>query len=333
LSKLRDSIVAGLVLLAGRGRRKPRKDALRTVPKLDPNPGAETWAILLFFFAALCAVAFIVVYAIDSLPRHTQLLGLSLGLCLLSIAAALIITAHKLIVTEELVEPYSPEEHPNEQELIAQVVEESGDRLTRKRLFKLGIAAAGGTLGLAAITPALSFGPFLETKYFLGTPWRKGRRLVDDKGKPYKATDIEADNFYTAFPERIPDQDKEELGAALVLVRLPVDSLRLPPELKGYDAGGIVAYSKIWTHAGCAISLYRAPLFQPDEPRPALDCPCHYSTFNPADGGSVMFGPAGRKLPMLPLSVDAKGFLRAKGNFDGEVGPSWWGSRIWKPNP
>jgi hypothetical protein len=34
---------------------------------------------------------------------------------------------------------------------------------------------------------------------------------------------------------------------------------------------------------------------------------------------------------MLPLEVDGKGFLRAKGNFDGEVGPTWWGSRIWGP--
>ena len=72
-----------------------------------------------------------------------------------------------------------------------------------------------------------------------------------------------------------------------MLVRLPPDRLRLPPELRGYDANGIVAYSKICTHAGCAISLYRAPLFQPDEPRPALVCPCHYSTFDPSDGGSV----------------------------------------------
>ena len=79
--------------------------------------------------------------------------------------------------------------------------------------------------------------------------------------------------------------------------------------------------------------MYRAPLFTPDEPRPALVCPCHYSTFDPADGGSVTFGPAGRRLPMLPIGIDAKGYLRAKGNFDDEIGPTWWGTRIWRPNP
>jgi ubiquinol-cytochrome c reductase iron-sulfur subunit len=110
-----------------------------------------------------------------------------------------------------------------------------------------------------------------------------------------------------------------------------VQSLRLPQSRAGYDAQGIVAYSKICTHAACAISLYRAPLFQPDEPRPALVCPCHYSTFDPADGGSVTFGPAGRALPMLPLAVDGRGYLRAKGTFSGAIGPSWSGVRSRRP--
>jgi hypothetical protein len=34
---------------------------------------------------------------------------------------------------------------------------------------------------------------------------------------------------------------------------------------------------------------------------------------------------------MLPLTVDPKGFLRARGNFDEPVGPSWWGVRLRKP--
>ena len=326
-------LVAALVLLLGRGRAKPPKEAERVVPALPPSPRAETAAVGLLFLAALFATAFIVVYAVDSLPAHTQLLGLTLGLSLLCIAAALIVVAKQLVVTEELVEPYPPEEHPGEQELIVQVVEESGDRISRRGLFKLGLGAAGGTLGLAALAPALSFGPLFQTKYFRGTPWRKGRRLVDEGSRPYRASDIEENDLYTAFPEGTSLAAREDLGASIVLVRLPKSLLRLPPELAGYEAEGIVAYSKICTHAGCAISMYRAPLFQPDEPRPALVCPCHYSTFDPADGGSVVFGPAGRRLPMLPLSIDSKGYLRAKGNFDDEVGPTWWGTRIWRPEP
>jgi ubiquinol-cytochrome c reductase iron-sulfur subunit len=334
VTRARDAVISALVLLVGRGRRRPARDAARIVPDLPSNPGAELAVLLLLGLASLCAIAFVVFYAVgNDLPNLTQLLGAALGLAFLLIAAALIVVAKKLIVTEELVERYPPPQHSYEQKLIGEVLEESGSRFSRRGLFKLGLAGAGGALGIALLTPALSFGPFFQVKYFLGTPWRRGRRLVDETGRPYRASDIELDQFYTAFPEAIPEADREEQGAALIVMRLPKGMLRLPPALRGYDAGGIVAYSKICTHAGCAISMYRAPLFQPDEPKPALVCPCHYSTFDPADGGSVLFGPAGRKLPMLPLSVDRAGYLRAKGNFDGPVGPSWWGVRLWRPNP
>jgi hypothetical protein len=36
---------------------------------------------------------------------------------------------------------------------------------------------------------------------------------------------------------------------------------------------------------------------------------------------------------MLPLMIDGKGQLRAKGNFSGAVGPAWWGVRNRKPSP
>jgi ubiquinol-cytochrome c reductase iron-sulfur subunit len=323
-------LLSGLVLLVGRGRRSPRSKATRIVPEYDTNPGAETAAILLLLLAAMCCVGFLVVYGVEAIPHKTQLLGLSLGLALVCIAAALTIVSKRLTVNEELVEEYPPPEHVGEVDLIASVAEESGSRFTRKRLFKLSLLAAGGGLATAALAPALSFGPLLRVKYYFGTPWTRGRRLVDEKDKPYKASDIEEKNFYTAFAE---NANKEELGASIVLVRLPTSTLNLPAELEGYDADGIVAYSKICTHAGCAIAMYRVPKFTPTEPRPALICPCHYSTFDPAAGGTVTFGPAGRPLPMLPLEIDGRGFLRAKGNFNEAVGPSWWGVRNRRPNP
>ena len=45
---------------------------------------------------------------------------------------------------------------------------------------------------------------------------------------------------------------------------------------------------------------------------------------------TVLFGPAGRPLPQLPLEVDSGGDLRAAGGFSGPVGPSWWGVRMRK---
>jgi ubiquinol-cytochrome c reductase iron-sulfur subunit len=322
-------VLLGLLVLRRRRRPSaPTPGPERIVPAGPRQPRAELLVLALLLFGVVCAAAFIAVYALDRLPRHTQLLGLSLGLALLAIAAALVVTGKRLVVTEELEHDYPPTEHPEDQERIVRTVAESGSRLSRARLFKVGLGAAGGTLGLALLAPLASLGPVLDVKPFYRTPWSRGRRLVDEDGRPYRATDIERDTFYTAFPE---GADREALGSPLVVVRLPERELDLPAAQAGYDAAGIVAFSKICTHAGCAISLYRAPLFPADEPKPALVCPCHYSTFDPATGGTVIFGPAGRKLPMLPLHIDRGGYLRAAGNFDGPVGPSWWGVRNRRP--
>ena len=332
MSRFRNAVVSGLVLLLGRRRqRRPKEEETRIVPALPANPAAELAVLALLGLSSLSAIGFILVYAFaGSLPAVTPLLGATIGLSLLFLAAALIVVGLKLVPQEEVAEEYPPQEHPGEQQVIAELIDESGTRFTRSRFFKLGLLGAGGTLGLALLTPAVSFGPLFHVGDFLRTPWRRGRRLVDENGRPYKASDIEKENFYLAFPEGTNDEEKDQMAASLVVIRLAPDQLHLPPHLKGYDAHGILAYSRICTHAGCAITLYRAPLFQPDEPRPALVCPCHYSTFDPATGGTVIFGPAGRDLPLLPVYVDSSGYLRAKGNFDGPVGPSWWGVRIWK---
>jgi ubiquinol-cytochrome c reductase iron-sulfur subunit len=330
IARLMDFLAGALLLLLRRrGRRVPPSERERIVPAGTPDRSGELAVIALLLLGAALALGFVVVYALDRLPHQTQLLGACLGLSLLSTAAALIVTGKRLVVTEELEDNYPAEENREEQERIAQTIEESGSRITRRRLLALCTALSGGSLALALITPAASLGPAIDMERFYRTPWRRGRRLVDENGRRYRAADIETDDFYTAFPE---GADKENLASALVLVRLPPRDLRLPPGLAHYAASGIVAYSKICTHAGCAISLYRTPLFDPTDPGPALVCPCHYSTFDPATGGDVLAGPAGRKLPMLPVYVDRSGGLRAAGNFDEPVGASWWGVRLRKPS-
>jgi len=328
VSALRRWIVAGIVLLLGRGRRPPRVERERLVPPGEPSPRAELLVLALFGATAACSIAFVVVYAVESIPHQTQFLGLSLGLAFAFLAAALIVIAHRLVVTEELEEDYPVPAHPAEQEALEQLVEESGDRMTRKRLLVLGGGAAGAAIGAALLTPAASLGPVLEVAPLLRTPWRQGIRLVDEHGRAFRADDVLEDTFYTAFPE---GADREQLGAPLVVVRLPPSALDLPHRRSDWAPDGILAYSKICTHAACAIALYRKPTFPQVEPRPALVCPCHYSTFDPARGGAVIFGPAGRPLPQLPLTIASGGELRAAGNFSGPVGPAWWGVRSRKP--
>ena len=282
---------------------------------------AENALLVLLALVAAAAIAFMAVFSFRHLGHRTQYLGLALGGAFVLLAAACILIANRLIVTEELEHPYPEPEHPRETAELEQLVVESGSRFTRKRLVTVAGGGALGVLGLALLTPALSLGPAFDTQKLKWTPWRRGRRLVDDQGRPLRAADITPGSFTTAYPE---GADRELIGAPLIVVRVPLADLKTP---HAWSPHGIVAFSKICTHAGCAISLYRKPTFAQLEPRAALVCPCHYSTFDPADGGKVLFGPAGRALPQLPLEVDAKGYLRAQATFTGPVGPSWWGVR------
>ncbi len=314
-----------LVLLWGLAR-GPRR-AERVVEPARGNDRAELAVIALLLGVAALAVAFIVIYAIDP-PNQTQYLGLALGGALALLAAALTVTAEFLVADEQLAEDYPVVEDRTEADRTAQIVAESGSGISRKRFLAGAAGTAGAALGGALVVPAAGLGPFLDTGSLYDSPWRKGRRLVDETGKRYRAADIEVGSFYTAFPE---GASPEELGSPVVVVRLAQADLDLPQERSDWAPGGIVAYSKICTHAACAVSLYRKPLFAPAEPGPMLVCPCHYSTFDPATGGTVAFGPAGRDLPQLPLEIEA-GELRAAGDFSGPVGPSFWGVRTRGPN-
>ena len=227
MSRVRSAVVSALVLLVGRRhrRRRPKPEETRLVPALPPNPAAELAVLALLGLSSLSAIGFILVYAFaDSLPAVTPLLGATIGLAFLFLTAALVVVGLKLVPTEEIAEEYPPHEHPGEQQVIAELMDESGTRFTRKRLFKLGLLGAGGTLGLALLTPAVSFGPLFHVGDFLRTPWRRGRRLVDEAGRPYKAADIEKNDFYLAFPEGLNDEEKEETAASLVVIRLDPDS-------------------------------------------------------------------------------------------------------------
>ena len=79
----------------------------------------------------------------------------------------------------------------------------------------------------------------------------------------------------------------------------------------------IVAYSKICTHVGCPVALYEQTTHH-------ILCPCHQSTFDAANGANVIFGPAPRPLPQLPLTTDAQGYLVSQSDFTQPVGPSFW---------
>jgi ubiquinol-cytochrome c reductase iron-sulfur subunit len=316
-------IVALLTLLFGRLLRRREKE-----DQQEPGPEerrTEVVFVTLLLIGALWAIGFIVAYAEFSARQlPNELLGICLGMSLAFFGAAFVVLAKRLVPGDEQEEEYPPDEHPDEQQQLFEIVHDAGSKITRKRLLVGAGAAAGGALGLAALTPAFSLGPLLDTGPLDHAPWRRGTRLVDEEGRAIRAADIEHETFYTAFPE---GADKENIGSPVVLLKLDPSKLRLPAGRAGWAPDGLVAYSKICTHAGCAINLYRKPTFPVLEPHDALICPCHYSTFDPFTGGTVIYGPAGRPLPQLPLEIDSSGILRAAGNFSQRVGPGWWNVR------
>jgi ubiquinol-cytochrome c reductase iron-sulfur subunit len=306
-------------------RQKPRDGEFepgeRIVEAPEPHPGAELVVAGLLLASAAAGALAVVAYG---LAWSTQAFGGTLAAAIGLFAAALVVAAKTFIPTEELDEDYPPVSNPDAQRDVAKIVRESGDGITRKRLLGGAVGLAGTAMGAALVVPAVSLGPVFDTSQLNESPWRRGVGLIDDKGRPWHADDIEDGTFYTALPE---GADPKAIGAPVILVRIDPADLHLPAGREDWAPEGIVAYSKICTHAGCAIALYRNPLFAESEPDRALVCPCHYSTFDPTTGGEVVFGPAGRPLPQLPLSIGSDRLLLAAGDFSGPPGPAWWGVR------
>jgi ubiquinol-cytochrome c reductase iron-sulfur subunit len=311
-------LIAGIVLLLGKMRRRRALPA--GPPPRQPDRRAENLTLLLLTCASIAAAAFIALYVMNP---DTQFLGLALGAAFIAIAAACGVAAKRVVPQIEDIEPRPQLVHVNEQEEALAAVREGGDGVSRKGFFLLVGGGTAGVLGAALLTPALSCGP--EANRVLSrSPWRAGRRLVTERDDRIAAAGIVVGELVTAFPE---GADKEDLASPLIVVRVRPDELELPDERRNWAPEGLLAYSKICTHAGCAVAEYRYPLYDPTAPGPAVVCPCHYSTFSVTKGGDRIFGPAGRALPQLPLAIDDDGNLVAAGDLSGRVGPSWWGVR------
>jgi rieske iron-sulfur protein len=80
------------------------------------------------------------------------------------------------------------------------------------------------------------------------------------------------------------------------LVLLRFDPEKLTPETRSRAAQGVVAYTSICTHTGCDVDDWLGDVQH-------MSCACHFSTFDPKDGGKVVDGPAPRMLPALPLKI------------------------------
>lgn len=73
----------------------------------------------------------------------------------------------------------------------------------------------------------------------------------------------------------------------------------------------LIAFSRVCTHQGCAISLNRevdaiAAAYNYRPKAPSLVCPCHYSVFSVLEAGKAKSGPARLPLPRVRLENRAE---------------------------
>jgi len=294
---------------------------------------AERQVAAMFGLAAilvLVASVGVIVLPIDTLAevqRSNLVIGIGLGGALFLIGAGAIHWAKKLMPDVEIVEQRKKHGDPA---ITAGArgawdigLEESG--FTQRPLVRRSLLGALLLLPIPAVVLLRDLGPF-PGDYHERTIWDEGVRVLNDYTfTPVRASDLEIGQLVNAMPatyEEIPHEEHAERLAAramsaLILVRMEPEEIVPFPGRENWDVDGILAYSKICTHTGCPISLYEQQTHN-------LLCPCHQSTFNLADHGRVIFGPANRPLPQLALAVDDEGYLVAQGDFTESVGPSYW---------
>ncbi len=269
---------------------------------------AERWISVGLALSIAASIGLVVTYVLGGQP---QVEGALLAVALGGLGAALVVWAARLVDARTQTEALHPTGSPGGTPAATEEPVGAGE-VTRRRFLLRLLAGAGAALAAALAIPVLSLGPRPGRELFR-TDWAGGARVVDADGRPLRVADLAIDSVRTVFPEgRIGSPDGQTL-----LIRVRPADLALPDGRAGWAPEGCVAYSKVCTHAGCPVGLYRAA----DH---ALLCPCHQSTFDVLRGAVPTFGPAVRPLPQLPLEIDGDGYLVATGDFPEPVGPPFW---------
>jgi ubiquinol-cytochrome c reductase iron-sulfur subunit len=305
---------------------------------------AERQVATFFGLATLCSLLFVVAYFAFSIGENGTdtflgygtshiTLGLTLGLALLFIGIGAIQWARKLMSDVEISEDRHPiaSSQADREESLSSLYQGIGDSaIGRRPLIRNSLIGALGALGLPVIVALRDLGP-LPGDALEHTVWKKGMRVVNDvAGTPIKPSEMEIGQLVNAEPAVFFATDAEgepvfegvelqqaKAKAAVILVKMKPEDITPAKGRENWGIEGILCFSKICTHVGCPISLWEQQTHH-------LLCPCHQSTFDLGDNGKVIFGPAARSLPQLPLMLDDEGYLVAQSDFKEPVGPSFW---------
>ncbi len=280
--------------------------------------------LLIFSFIFISDETFIFIPVMGETNAHQLGLGLGMAIALFCIGAGAIHWAKTLMPDEEIVVQRHEFRSDDEDraDFVKTVKEGAANAgLGRRPLIKRTLGAA---LGLSGLTPLLllrDLGP-LPGDDLKKTHWKAGTRLVTDPGdRPIRPEDLEIGAVAQTQPEFPEGKERhlEDIAKdAVLLIRMRPEEFNLDSERLSWTHEGIIAFSKICSHMGCAVALY-------EQTTKHLLCPCHQSTFDVTRAAKVIFGPAARPLPQLAITVDAEGYLVAQAPFSEPVGPSFWG--------
>jgi ubiquinol-cytochrome c reductase iron-sulfur subunit len=325
-------------------------------PVADPGPAAPKQRVTdvdpraerrverqvsgMFGLASLLIIGFLVAYVVFPLSREGDgavdvgsvrisnvALGVTLGLALTLIGLGAIHWARKLMTSHQLIHQRHELRSTDEvrEATLADFdtgAEESG--FGRRKMIRNSLIGAMALLPLPAVVLLRDLGP-APGGVKKDTLWDTGVRVVQDRTfEPIRPSDVQVGSLVIAMPENFedlphegPERINQRAKSPVFLIRLDPDDIRIDEGRENWHVDGIICYSKICTHVGCPITLYERDTHH-------MLCPCHQSTFNLAEAGEVVFGPAARPLPQLPLAVDAEGYLIAQSDFVDPVGPSFW---------
>ena len=307
----------------------------------DKDPDAMKRAVrttyTLFYLsvaASIWAIAAYMLFPIEdgslvSIRDNNLFIGLGIALALLAIGLGAIHWSKAIMSDKEFIEPrHATRGRDSTRAAAIQAFEAANEEsgFGRRTMIRNSMIAAVAASILPGLTLFRGLAPQDEDPVELlsHTMWKEGTRLArDPEGTPIRAAEVTLGSAFHVIPEDLATLGHaegylEQKAKAIVLLMrlLPED---LPPEHNKlewtYD--GIVAYSKVCTHVGCPVALYEQQTHH-------LLCPCHQSQFDVSRSAAVIFGPAARPLPQLPIAVDDEGYLVAQSDFTEPVGPSFW---------
>lgn len=313
-------------------------------PKVSKR--SERQVVVIFLISVLASIVGVVGYFVIPLDEpsildvrlSTLVIGAGLGLGMLGIGVAAVQWARALMDDAEKVEDRHPmSAGPSVQQQAFEMLRDGSSEanIARRPVLKGAVGGALALAPLAFLVPLIgNLGADWDISKFARTAWRPVRGgdperyyqgqyrylAVDPQDRRIKASEITNNNIVHVIPHGLPEEEhylEEKAKAVVLLVRVDPGLLKESAERADWSYEGIVAYSKICTHVGCPVALYEQQTHH-------LLCPCHQSTFDITDAAKVVFGPAKRALPQLPIAVDEEGYLYAKADFDEPVGPSYW---------